>query len=667
MRRRLSMQLPYLREHNQIRTTKYNVLTFLPKNIFEQFHRVAYIYFLFILILNQVPALAVFGRYISLAPLLSVLVVSAVKDAYEDICRWRQDRTINGKECKVLVERHGRLCEQAIEWQAVRVGDLLVVKQDEQLPADMILIDTDAADGICYVDTVNLDGESNLKPRHALTCTQARTCQTKEQDGLYYKLDWPEGEITFEAPNREIYKFEGFLQLGGGAARHIGAIADTAPAKARRERKPGASPEHVHLTSDTSDHEKLEEALSRRQDGDVEGSEALPGNVRRGLTTENLLLRGCTLRNTGWVIGVVAYAGDSTKVQLNATGIHAKRSKLEKLMNKEMLILALIGLALCVIGTIGADLWIRAKHVERVPYFGAEESNYDGASSEALISFFGFIILFQIIVPISLYISMELVRGCQAYFMSRDIEMYDSKTDIPMTVKSLNINEDLGQVQYVFSDKTGTLTENEMVFRILSVGGIDFRLEEAVSNGKGVNPEHAGDTGSSLPRDGVGQECESLASVSERLCDKTGSQAPNMDPIAQDLHEALLTMSVCNTVITSPASASGMSHYQGESPDEVALVCAAKAAGYALRGRTSDVVEVQCVQGKVLRFQLLALNPFSSDRKRMSVLLRCLHTGTISLLVKVGTCSFTILRPAPGLLTSQKWYVGRGNCNPAVR
>lgn len=110
-----------------------------------------------------------------------MLVVSAVKDAYEDICRWRQDRTINGKECKVLVERHGRLCEQAIEWQAVRVGDLLVVKQDEQLPADMILIDTDAADGICYVDTVNLDGESNLKPRHALTCTQARTCQTKEQ------------------------------------------------------------------------------------------------------------------------------------------------------------------------------------------------------------------------------------------------------------------------------------------------------------------------------------------------------------------------------------------------------------------------------------------------------------------------------------------------------
>lgn len=139
---------------------------------------------------------------------------------------------------------------------------------------------------------------------------------------MYYKLDWPEGEITFEAPNREIYKFEGFLQLGGGAARHIGAIADTAPAKARRERKPGASPEHVHLTSDTSDHEKLEEALSRRQDGDVEGSEALPGNVRRGLTTENLLLRGCTLRNTGWVIGVVAYAGDSTKVR--AIAAHSK-------------------------------------------------------------------------------------------------------------------------------------------------------------------------------------------------------------------------------------------------------------------------------------------------------------------------------------------------------
>lgn len=87
---------------NAIKTTKYSIWSFLPKNLFEQFHRFANIYFLVIVILNLIPEINAFGKYIAMAPLIFVLSVTAIKDLFEDRRRYRSDKAVNNSTCNVF-------------------------------------------------------------------------------------------------------------------------------------------------------------------------------------------------------------------------------------------------------------------------------------------------------------------------------------------------------------------------------------------------------------------------------------------------------------------------------------------------------------------------------------------------------------------------------------
>lgn len=98
----------------------------------------------------------------------------------------------------------------------------------------------------------------------------------------------------------------------------------------------------------------------------------------------------------------------------------------------------------------------------------------DRTDSDLLILF----ALHQVLIPISLYVSIEIVKLGQIYFIQSDVDFYNEKMDSTIQCRALNITEDLGQIQYLFSDKTGTLTENKMVFRRCSVAGFDYCHEE---------------------------------------------------------------------------------------------------------------------------------------------------------------------------------------------
>ncbi|XP_037655211.1 LOW QUALITY PROTEIN: probable phospholipid-transporting ATPase VB [Choloepus didactylus] len=203
-----------------------------------------------------------------------------------------------------------------------------------------------------------------------------------------------------------------------------------------------------------------------------------PDQTRTGFGSESLLLRGCTIRNTEVAIGIVIYTGHETKAMLNNSGPRYKRSKIERRMNIDIFFCIGLLFLMCLIGAIGNSLW-NGTFEEHPPFDVPDVTG--GFLPLALQGFYMFltmIILLQVMIPISLYVSVELVKLGQVFFLHNDLDLYDEESDLSIQCRALNITEDLGQIQYIFSDKTGTLTENRMVFRRCTIIGSEFSHQE---------------------------------------------------------------------------------------------------------------------------------------------------------------------------------------------
>ncbi|XVF00083.1 hypothetical protein REPUB_Repub03eG0255100 [Reevesia pubescens] len=345
---------------------------------------------------------------------------------------------------------------------------------------------------------------------------------------------------------------------------------------------------------------------------------------RLSLGPSNIILRGCELKNTAWAVGLVVYAGRETKVMLNNSGAPSKRSRLETHMNLEIIFLSLFLIALCTVVSVCAAVWLR-RHRDELDYLpfyrrkdfseGEEENyNYNGWGLEIFFTFLMAVIVFQIMIPISLYISMELVRVGQAYFMIQDTQMYDESSNSTFQCRALNINEDLGQIKYVFSDKTGTLTENKMEFQCASIWGVDYSGENATSQNQKDGYFVQVDEKVLRPKMMVKTDPELLHLAKNGKETKEGSH----------VYDFFLALAACNTIVPlivdTPDPTLKLIDYQGESPDEQALVYAAAAYGFMLIERTSGHILID-IQGERKRFNVLGLHEFDSDRKRMSVIL----------------------------------------------
>ncbi|KAK0132802.1 Phospholipid-transporting ATPase IB [Merluccius polli] len=496
---------------NHVSTTKYGVLTFLPRFLYEQIRRAANAFFLFIALMQQIPDVSPTGRYTTLVPLIFILTVAGIKEIIEDYKRHKADNTVNNKKTTVL--RNGAW--QTVIWKQVAVGDIVKVTNGQHLPADMVIVSSSEPQAMCYTETSNLDGETNLKIRQGLPLTAG--LQSLEE------LMSLSGRLECEGPNRHLYDFTGTLRL-----------------------------------------ENLNPAP---------------------LGPDQVLLRGAQLRNTQWVVGIIVYTGHDSKLMQNSTKAPLKRSNVERVTNLQILVLFCILLVMALVSSVGAAIWNR-QHTEEACWYLSRAGDISTNFAYNLLTF---IILYNNLIPISLLVTLEVVKFTQALFINWDEEMYYAETDTPAVARTSNLNEELGQVKYLFSDKTGTLTCNVMNFKKCTIAGITYGQLPPNSN------------------------------ISMEFDDPTLIQNIENHPTSPQICEFLTMMAVCHTVV--PEREQDQLIYQASSPDEGALVKGAKGLGFVFTARTPDSVIIDA-RGKEQTYELLNVLEFSSNRKRMSVVVR---------------------------------------------
>uniref|UniRef100_A0A672HW60 Phospholipid-transporting ATPase n=1 Tax=Salarias fasciatus TaxID=181472 RepID=A0A672HW60_SALFA len=516
---------------NAIRTYKYNALTFLPLNLFEQLKRAANCYFLALLILQVIPDISTLPWYTTLIPLVVVLGITAIKDLVDDLARHRMDKEINNRKCDVL---SGGSFQES-KWRHIQVGDVIRLRKNDFVPADVLLLSSSNPNSLCYVETAELDGETNLKFKMGLRVTDERL-QEERQLAEFDAL------IECEEPNNRLDKFTGTMLWKG-------------------ERYP--------------------------------------------LELDNMLLRGCKVRNTEVCHGLVIFAGADTKIMRNGGKTRFKRTKIDELMNYMVYTIFLLLILISAGLAIGHSYWY--DDIGSKAWYLYDGKNQD-ASLRGFLSFWGYIIILNTMVPISLYVSVEVIRLGQSKFINWDLQMYFAEKDTPAKARTTTLNEQLGQIQYIFSDKTGTLTQNVMQFKKCTIAGR-------------INGE---------------DRCHPVDWSWNRLADK---KFPFMDHLLvanvrskkdKEANEFFKLLSLCHTVMVEHKD--GDLVYQAASPDEGALVTAARNFGYVFLSRTQDTISIREMEQENT-YEMLALLDFNSDRKRMSII-RTFPDGRIRLYCK---------------------------------
>lgn len=474
-------------------------------------------------------------------------------------------------------------------WKNIMVGDFVRIYNDDELPADIIILATSDPDGACYVETKNLDGETNLKIRSALRCGRtirhARDCERAQ-----FMID-------SEPPQPNLYKYNGAI--------------------------------------------KWQQPPPWDENGE-------PLEMAEAITIDNMLLRGCNLRNTEWALGVVVFTGHDTKIMMNAGITPSKRARIARELNFNVVCNFGVLLVMCLIAGIANGVaW--GKTDSSLHWF--EYGSIGGTPSlTGFITFWAALIVFQNLIPISLYISLEIVRTLQAYFIYSDLGMYYEPIDQPCVPKSWNISDDIGQIEYIFSDKTGTLTQNVMEFKKATINGQPYgeaytEAQAGMNKRLGIDVEtEAAQARAEIAKAKV-RALQSLREMHDNpylhdddftfvAPDFVDDLAGHHGPEQQRANEHfMLALALCHTVIAEKQIGSKPRVvFKAQSPDESALVATARDMGFTVLGIHNDKIHVN-VMGEDRHYPVLNTIEFNSSRKRMSSIIR-MPDGKIMLFCK---------------------------------
>ena len=591
----LSQDLKAKLNSNAISTSKYTWLNFFPKILIEQFSKMANIYFLFIAFLQSINSISISnGQPLILFPLFLVVSINGMKNIFEDYQRKISDEEENNRDVQIFEKVEGKYQFQNRKWKDIREGDIVKINQDQYFPADLIMISS-SEENHCYVETKNLDGETNLKYK-SFSSDFCREFKTEESlESLHCK-------IICKSPDDNIYDFEGKLKL---------------------------------IKDNSNENEKFTNLLKDEFFVDK----------------HNFLLRGSSLKQTDYIFGIAIYTGHHTKIMKNSPKSKNKESKLEKLMHKRIFIIFILQICMSIIATVFLLIWLDKNKVglEQYIFVGSTNQGFHNLLVNGIFKMGTWILIFSNLIPISLLVTMELIKYVQGIFITWDVDLYDLKSRSRAIVQTSTLNEELGQVNYIFSDKTGTLTKNYMEFKKASIGNILYGDDNNKKKTKTLinfNDEDNFKTNKNCEEEKKVKNCSgNISNMSFNDTTYINHLNDSLHENHENIHLFLLNLSLCHSANTNYKSISNNNKsitenfsnnfpddntisdfkdlkLQASSPDEIALINFAKYSGYEFIFRNESGIVYLNINSVITEFKILHCFDYTSERKRMSIIVQ---------------------------------------------
>ncbi|KAI5798151.1 phospholipid-translocating P-type ATPase [Pyronema domesticum] len=588
---------------NIISNHRYTVFTFFPLTLYHEFSFFFNLYFLLVALSQIVPALRIGFLSTYIVPLVFVLTITLGKEAHDDIARRRRDAEANSEPYEVLAlgvaasrpasrirglgkkkaGTVGTLTDDRENLRTImkksrdlKVGDILVLKKDQRVPADVIILKSISADvenggdpedgtnGEAFIRTDQLDGETDWKLRMAPALTQALPASKFETF-----------RITASAPSREVNSFVGTLEYPGSG-------------------------------------------LPGNQDADSMLQQNIPLQYTRsqsvGLSIDNTAWANTVLASNSTTLAAIIYTGPETRAALSTSKGRSKTGLLENEINNLTKILCILTFTLSIVLVALENF---GNHPNNPGVKDPDDPN-EVRSGAWYVKILRFLILFSSIIPISLRVNLDMGKSAYAYFIEHDKDISGT------VVRTSTIPEELGRVEYLLSDKTGTLTQNDMELKKVHVGTVSYAGE-------------AMDEVTEFVKQGFSQ----ANSGTELVTPSTGPAAHSSTTrtrreIGTRVRDVVLALALCHNVTPTTATEEGSTEqtttYQASSPDEIAIVSWTESVGLRLVHRDRKGMKLMSVDtGEiVVRVKILEVFPFTSEGKRMGIVVQFLQGDTAS-------------------------------------
>ena len=603
------------------------------------------IFFIINTVLSSIKILSTKSLSSSLTPLITVIAIGLVLDSIEEIKRYRNDLKTNNTKTKVYKNEKLR----NTVWSKIKIGNLLKVKKDENIPADLLVIFSSNKEGNLYLQTSNIDGETNLKERDSLNHTQ-KIFFDKNFKKNYHNLktlfshennntdtEAPNCIIEVEQPNKNIYE--------------------------------------------------------------ANGSIIFSGNNKIYFDIKNVAIRGAKLKNTEFIYGIVIYTGKDTKIMKNITKHKVKSATIDKWVDNIVIIILIIRFIYIIVFML-IGMMMRYKYL---PSYDDSDKNkviydyifyykhYEGSKDqqnflENVKYFTAHFICSEKLLPTSVVLLSAISKVIQSLFLEFLEKPLRQKENEKMKCLTTELLSDLGSVKYIFSDKTGTLTKNETQFKACSIfthlfdenDNYDENMNfisksNAYSMSKSNNNLNYSKMLSTASKSNFSNNFD-VNNILKRLklrnipIDIKNIKGCPFQNQGEALEEFMLNMALNHDILVESKVDNETKNiknkkkiyinedinYEGTNPDEITLVGVAKELGFCFMGKIGNEIKIRKriynindINGineinnninsntnntyEIRKFQLLLKIPFISARQRSSVVVKDLSLNKIKI------------------------------------